>query len=501
MKKNIFIQLKKFNWAIWMLPGLVYQLFFLRTDIFIVPTQSGGGFSDAGIDAEPIRNFLLHGVNTISETGTIFKGPLNSLLWFFITPICSTSYVTAKFIFLLLVTIVFFFIIKNQKQKPIWLLFYFLCCLHPLLGDYLHLPLGEWLSIVCIFCAITFLKSVVEEKIILSKSLFYSFMFLLFAVLFKVQYAYIIPVLPVGLVLLLPSFLYEKGVKNLARKIAVVVSIIIGFVFLMWLVWWLPNQERFISYYHNQDFFRLDRSWKDMCDTRHFWSRVLFYEGEWSVYRLPYKITLGIAAIILLLPKKINLKSEIAFVLAWNIFEWHKFNFSYLPERYLLGLFSAGILLMLFVSFSLLQTFKLYAVPVIAILFFLPLHWELSEAIHRLKTRTYSFDKSQQQLKKFIGKKDIVIGAYAPALCWNTGCETHYINDTLSNGVNILKRFTPDFILCDSIEEDIGKAFSAQRIDITQIATPVYTVHFTFLSNILYKVDKEKWKDAADKVR
>ena len=322
-------------------------------------------------------------------------------------------------------------------------------------------------------------------------------MFLLLAALFKVQYLYIILVFPLSLLLILPSFIYEKKTTIIFGKLFHVFVIIAGFAVLMWLIWYLPNKERFHFYYEKQQFFRLDRSWKDMSDTRHFWSRVLFYDGDWSVYRLPYKITLAIAFVILLLPKKFSFKPEIAFTLAWTIFEWHKFNFSYLPERYLLGIFVSGILLMLLVSFSLFQKLKFYAVPFIAVLFFLPLKWKIKTAVENFQNRKFTLINSQQKMKNYIHKNEVVLGAYASSLCWNTGCETHYINDTASNGKNIFTCFTPDYVICDSAEYDIGKAFSAQHVNIHDFATPLDTFRFSFLSAILYKVDKEKWNNMA----
>jgi hypothetical protein len=166
--------------------------------------------------------------------------------------------------------------------------------------------------------------------------------------------------------------------------------------------------------------------------------------------------------------------------LAWFALELHKLTMVYLPARYQVSLLVSMGLLMSVTAAGLmeLKPFRIRAVTVticlaaILTLFSINMH-SYYETLNR---RTYVLRDTNIYLSQRIGKNDVVLGAWAPSLTWESGSKAIPVWNHFLNYRDPLIRFDPDVIIAETDEQDSEQAWKSQGINLQQISDSIKVV-------------------------
>lgn len=484
-------------WIIWVV-FFIMQLPFIQADPLIALSHSRDAFTDEGLNTSQVRNWTNHGKWDIWECDNLIKNPLFNALLALPFKVFGTHWLTARLTVLITVILLLLFAssLKPTHNKiPIFLLFAF-TQFHAF--HYAHFSMAEMVAVACVIAAIaSWIKYAVQNHVC-DKQPYWLYISLIFATAawwLKVQFAYLILLIPVS-TLWLWLFTYHhylRGKKLFFSSLYLFAAV--SFVILLFVViWYFPHKEAWIYIMNDQATNRFPH-WKYLGEVVKF--NFLQYFNQPAVLPLFIMFIPSIPISVWLYVKQRSpfMLSVIIISATWLMLETHKIFIHHVPGRYLVSLFVAMSVFTIVVWSGFAQwllsqyvnnvyskkKYRKYQIGVMFV-FITMTALLVNNAYYYIKSfnkRSFVIrDISRYVQQSLPEKKAVVLGAWSPSLTWGTQLRAVPVWKDFLNDKNILETFRPRIIFSEPEEQDSNGAFLADGIKIHEISDSVksYTV-------------------------
>jgi hypothetical protein len=449
-----------------------------------------GPFTDEGLNTIQVRNWVNNGGLSLTECDNLLKTPMLGFPLALTYNIFGTSHVVSRLHVLLLVFLGLLWIGLDRKTSRMMIIFLLSTALLYPVFQSSHFSMGEMLSVASVLLAIHFLARSFDPEFSQrshDKHAVLSGVFLSLSYFIKIQFIYLIALLPV--VLFIHWFNGNYFVRKMVpRQGFAITSTLLFFLLLYLLAWYIPNKEAYdYMMVHQSGEFVLS---KKMWEYIHFNLDYHFIKGwiQWFCYFFLILLVAG----FFILNKTPSKRYPVLFFssLAWFFLELHKLTMAYLPTRYQVSLFVSMGLLISVVSHELLTvSFKrgrmlvrTAAVAIISIIVFINIY----NYTDTLQHRTYSISETNEYLARSLGPDDIVLGAWAPSLTWSSKSRALPVWNNFLNYEDPVNTFKPGVIIAEIDEQDSEQAWSGQGINLREIADSSRTVRIGQWDLVIY---------------
>jgi hypothetical protein len=458
---------------------LLSQLPFLTADAALnIAGDSRGAWTDEGLYTCQIRNFIHHGRFDILDGDAFLKSPLLSFSVFPFFKVFGTSLSTARLIAIFFSLSLLLIFLKNRLTLIVGSCFIVSTLMLFPIHQYGHLCLAEIFSSLIVVVSILVLTLSHSNK--KYAPLIVSHFLLLLAVLFKIQYIYIL-ILP--LLLKTALYLFNRSIENINQfLIACILSIII--LMGIFSLWYLPFRETWKQLAN----FQSGRISLDSLSLGLIWwnIKVNLLTSPYIIFTLTF-ISSVISALYNISRNFYTkeLKTLLLISFLWFTIELHKLCMVYLPVRYLISFYmSMGIFIAVVMGFNITQVLsKVKSISLICLIsIFLLNIYHYQEAYSQ---RTFVVQNINNYFKKLTKKEDVVIGPWAPSFNWESQCYAYPIWNEFLGDRNIKTYYKPDYIVSEYNQEDSDTAYKKNNIildayadSITQIKVALWKLNF-----------------------
>ncbi|MCF8364875.1 MAG: hypothetical protein K9H16_03785 [Bacteroidales bacterium] len=454
------------------------QLPFLTADPdTLVDLHTMGAWTDEGLYASQARNFIHYGDFGINDNTTFVRGPIQVLLQVPVFYCFGTSLVAARMLSLVWVCIMLL-LLGSYKPWRIFMVFLLVFAFtHFRVFNFSHYAMAEMMAVSALLAGFMFLSKFKESNNL--KYLFLSTFMVFISWGLKIQYIYFIA-LPPAII-----FLFDMQ-KKINREIsfrkcfvdlAWVTSFSTLFVIAYLLFWYLPNKDFYDMIMFEQTEQRYD-----------VWTRIhLTMDFNIHYFILnPENYPLIFATILALLIwagswsfSHIKIKNQLIVIIGfiWLISEFHKLGMTYLPQRYLLGLYvAAGF----FASAVLFQFFYLNKYLKTILIVFL-LGTALFNGYFNFETyqhRTYELKAANEYLKKFDWEGKTIAGVWAPSITWQTKARVIPVWSDYADPETFFENYTPSLIVAEANEGSSGEFYRRNGFNLAEMSDSVRFFNF-----------------------
>ncbi|MBL7905494.1 MAG: hypothetical protein JNL22_10780 [Bacteroidales bacterium] len=452
---------------------------FLKADPdTMVSLNTRGAWTDEGLYTAQLRDYINHGHLKLYNNNGFIVTPGFQLLLLPFFYLFGTDIVVGR-LFTLLFTIAVLMLFARDRSLRLPALFYLM-----LAGfqyhyfQFCHYSMGEMSAInmllLSLFSLVKFEESgrAGKKHIWLFLAAFFSF--LSWAI--KIQFAYVVVLVPASLLLkaLIGGLGTSVSRKQVFGYFGISVLFTFGLAFLYLLVWYLPHREFFnyILNYETAD--RFKKTIPDLIGVYRFNFRHLIWVKElWPVIILA--LLLLIAAILSFVSKKNRKGVSLAmlFAVLWLAVEQHKIAMVYLPTRYFLSLIAAAGMVAAFAATNLFHERKLliaWILPLIASVFV----WNTIQVYNSWQRRTFDIKAVKEYLEKSdIQKDQPVLGIWAYTLASGSEAPTLGIRYNYLNDKNPIQAYKPRLVISEFNQAESDSAWARQGIDLTALSDSV----------------------------
>jgi len=476
--------------------GLIFlsHLPFINADPDRNMSVGRGPFTDEGLNTIQIRNWVNHGDLNLKDCDNLLKTPLLGFPLALTYKIFGVNHVVSRLHVLVLLFMALLLFGLDEKHRRIIIIFSLITLLQYEVFQSSHYSMAEMLSVAAVLLSIHFLTRSFDTGLsqkLQNRQAILSAVFLSLSYFIKIQFIYLIVLLPV--VLAIQWFTTNYLVRRLVvRQGFVITSTLLFFLLLYLLAWYLPNKEIYdYMMAHQSGEFTFSGKIREYI---RFNLEYYFLKGwfQWFVYIL---LALMVTGFVMLKRSKSRRYPLLFFSsLVWFLLELHKLTLVYLPTRYQIGLFVAMGLLMSVVSNELLawpaaRTRTLVRVMTIAVLFTLT----AINGYHYIDTfhhRSFVIRDTNKYLAAGLQPGDVVLGAWAPSLTWVSGSKALPVWNNFLNYQNPLNKYHPRVVIAETDEQDSEQAWSSQGIILQDLADSVKTVKIGQWEVIIYWMHK-----------
>ncbi|MGB3076573.1 MAG: hypothetical protein WBB36_14695, partial [Chitinophagales bacterium] len=178
---------------------LLLHLPFLGADPDIHLSSSRDAFTDEGLNTSQLRNYINHGKLDFMECDNLIKTPLFNLALYIPLQLFGTHLTVARITILLIVFGFIFFLLSNLHFRPVIIIMSLTTMLQYYVFQYAHFSLSEMLSTVFILSGIFYIFLFVANNCRQQMHLFLSSFYIALAYYSKIQFVYIISLIPLVL--------------------------------------------------------------------------------------------------------------------------------------------------------------------------------------------------------------------------------------------------------------------------------------------------------------
>jgi len=469
---------------------LLFELSFLKADPYST-LNSRDAWTDEGLYSAPLRNLVNHHYYNVTESDSLVKTPLFgfTLIPFFL--LLGTHLWVSRLFVLLFTALVIFIFLKDKFLHRFGLLMLLLCFTQYHIFQYSHYGLAEMYCIDFILLSLFFLYRWGIGKAP-NASLFLSVMFSSFCWYAKIQFAYIVWIVP-GVVFFCTVKDYFETTRLQYKALLLTLLYIIIFALIYYRMWYIPNHRFF-------DYVMLIQG-KDRFDVfSQIFDRIkyTFNLEVWvsTVKHYVYTLVFSLVGLLYLLIRKRGkhtgwLKDDrgsfvlFLFVFCWFLTELHKLYLISPPTRYLLAFFFSGAMLITVSLFMLEQSGKL-AKALVSVFIFIILAVNLHYDVSAYKKRTYAIAAVNEYVARCNFGKHPAIGAWAPTVAWEAKAKTLPVWKDYMNYIAPVKTFHPRLVVSEANEEDSNNAYSSQGINLKEISDSSRTFRIFNYDLVLY---------------
>ncbi len=489
--KHLF---KRHNWWLFILLLFVLHVPFLEADPLVKLSHSRDAFTDEGLNTSQVRNWANYGEWNVWECDNLIKNPLFNVLLAIPFKVFGTSWLTARLTVLLSVLSLLLFSASLKPMRAIITLLILAVFTQTHVFYYSHFSMAEMVAIASVIAAISswIYYAINPYKKRNDGWLYISLFFATVAWWMKVQFAYLILLIPVSTCILwLFANHHKKRGKSLFFSLLILIAAV-GFTILLYIItWYLPNKDAWVYIMKDQAMGRFPHS-KFVFDVVKF--NFFKYFNQPAVWPLFLLFVLAVPVSVWLLIKQRSVFYLSLFIISavWIMLEVHKIFIHHVPGRYLvsffvaIGLFSIIVWLETF-RYILLQFYfkkgnirKTHLIGGIfsgtILLLLIVIH--IVQYGFSLNYRTYVIKHVSQYIKQTEPGEVVALGVWSPSLTWGTTIRAVPVWKDFLNDQLILKTFRPRIIFSEPEEQESNGAFSADGITLTELADSVknYTV-------------------------
>jgi hypothetical protein len=453
-----------------------------------------GPFTDEGLNTIQIRNWINNGDLDLSECDNLLKTPLLGFPLAVTYKIFGTSHIVSRLHILVLLILALLVIGLDEKHRWIIIIFSFITLLQYQVFQSSHFSMAEMLSVAVILLSIHFLARSFDmdfSQIIRTRQAVLSAIFLSLSYFIKIQFIYLILLLP--LVLLIRWFTTNYFVRRLIiRQGFAITATLLFFLLVYLLAWYLPNKKAY-------DFMMAHQSGEFNFSMK-IWEYIRFnldyhFLHGWFQWFAYFFLAMMIMGFIMLKRSKSKRYPVLFFsALAWFFLELHKLTMVYLPTRYQVSLFASMGLLMSIVLFELMhwpvaRTRNLVRWATVAVITVMTAinGYNYFDAINH---RTYVISDTNKYLATHLAKDDVVLGAWAPSLTWDSRSRAIPVWNNFLNYQDPVSKFHPKAVVAEIDEQDSEQAWSSQGISLQELSDSVRTVKIGQWEVIIYWMDE-----------
>jgi len=451
-----------------------------------------GAFTDEGLNTIQVRNWVNHGELSLSECDNLLKTPLLGFPLAVTYTIFGTSHVVSRLHVLILLFLALL-LVGLKKENRIWSGIFLLTTLmqyHVFQSS--HFSMAEMLSIGSALLSIHFFVNALNPGEFQKPPKLHAFLAGLFISLtyyLKIQFIYMI-LLP-AIVLII--FWFSKNYlirRRIIHQGMIFAGTVLAFLLIYLFAWYLPNKETYdlMMAHQSGEFSISTKTWEYIRFNLNFY--FLKDLMQWFVYAFLLFLAAGIPLAIT--SNSIHFRLWFWSSLAWFTLELHKLTMVYLPARYQVSLLVSMGLLMSVTAAGLmdLKPFRIKvvaaAISLAAVLTLFTIN--LSNYVETLEHRTFVIRDTNTVLSLRVGKNDLVLGAWAPSLTWESGSKAIPVWNHFLNYQDPLDRFKPDVIIAETDEQDSEQAWKSQGIDLKEISDSVLTVTIANWEVMIYQI-------------
>jgi hypothetical protein len=429
-----------------------------------------GPFTDEGLNTSQVRNWVNQGELNLDECDNLLKTPLLGFPLAVTYKIFGISHEVSRLHVLVLVFLALLLIGLDEKNRLMMIIFSLITLLQYQLFQSSHFSMAEMLSVAAVLSSIHYLVRSFDVDFTQrkrNKFTILSTVFLSISYFIKIQFIYMVLLLPIVVAIQWFTSAYPNRRIVLRQEIIIITSLIVFLVFYFF-AWYLPNKNAY-------DYMMAHQSGEFKFSGK-IWEYLSFNLGyhflkswvQWFVYILLVLLVTG----VVLLKRAKSKRYPVLFIssLVWFMLELHKLAMVYLPTRYQVSLFGAMGLLM---SVVLAELFTLPAgrtrvyariFAVVLILIMIAINgYNYLDTLHH---RTYAIHDANEYLAKNLNKSDVVLGAWAPSLTWDSGSKALPVWNNFLNYQDPITKYHPRVIIAETDEQDSEQAWSSQGIDL-----------------------------------
>jgi len=449
-----------------------------------------GPFTDEGLNTIQVRNWVNQGTLNLSECDNLLKTPLLGFPLALTYKLFGTSHAVSRLHVTVLVFLMLLLIGWNRKNTGWIIVFLLITMLQYQIFQSSHFSMAEMLSVAAILAAIDmFSRSSDPEYTQKSrdKQSFLAAVFLSFSYFFKIQFIYIIVLIPFVLIIRWFTTHYFAR-KHIVRQGFIITGTLLLFLLIYLLGWYLPNRQAY-------DFIMANQS-GELSLSGKTWEYVKFnlsyhfFQGwlQWFLYFFILLLFTGFYLLNITKSKRYTVLFLSSFM--WFLIELHKLTMVYLPTRYQVSFLASMGLLMSLVLFELIsvkkqrQSMIFRPLAVLSILVLLCINIFIYK--DSLQHRNYVIRDTNLYLSKYISKNDVVLGAWAPSLTWKSGSKALPVWNHFLNYRDAVNQFNPSVIIAESDEQDSEQAWKSQGINLSLISDSTKSVRIGNWDLIVY---------------
>jgi hypothetical protein len=469
--------------AILLLIFILSQLAFLSADADpVISTKSRGAWTDEGLNTHQIREYVQFGQLDLLDGDNLLKTPLFS---FFLSPFfkfIGISLELARVLTVLFCALTTFFIFRRKELAATGISFIVLTLFFFPVHQYAHLSLAEiYASILIVAGIISYAFSDNRKETIVLVRLY---LLLLLAVLFKVQFIYVLG-LPV-FISIVEYFLTRSrnDLLPILRSIGILMLTLTG----MFALWYLPFAHEWSRIAEIQPGLpRFDELSLGLIKEN---IKRLLLSERYLLFTLMF-ILCAIYVLFGLFKRSLSHGQKVLVFLSfgWVLVESHKLCMIYIPMRYLISFYvSMGLFIAIVLGILMSKERRT------ALVFGLPALMLVLQNIYYLKVsaseRTFAVKNMNSYIGSIAQEGDVVIGPWAPAVTWEARVHAYPIWVGFLGERNILHYYKPDFIISEPQEQDSDGAYRKNGILLDSIGDAVYSERIAEWDLIVYKTKK-----------
>lgn len=462
---------------------LAAHLPFLTADPDINISFSRGPFTDEGLNAIQVRNWVNHGYLDLDECDNLLKNPLFGFSLAIPYKIFGAYLLVSRLHVLLLFLTVLWVICSDRKHRPYLLILIPISLLQYQVFQFSHFSLAEMLSSASVLLSIHFFARSLDIQFNKKTRQNYAILagvFISLSYYFKIQFIYIVPLIPLTQ-LFLAARKRAQHRKMLLRQGLYANGTLLVFLLLYLFTWYLPNRESY-------DFIMSMQSGELSLNSK-IWEYLWFnlknyiFNGWFTIFAVTFLMMLPLGFYLLLRNPSSRYPSLFLASLVWFLLESHKLAMVYLPTRYRIGLYIAMGLLMSIVMGEILLRRKaggslpgavwLKAIAIAVSILLISINiWQYRSTLER---RTYVIRDINRYLAEHLEPGDLVIGAWAPSLTWESRARALPVWNNFLNFQDPVLTFNPRVVISEKDEQDSEQAYKSQGISLEGLSDSTKT--------------------------
>ncbi len=455
-------------------------------DIHIRTGGSRGSWSDEGLYTSQVRNYINHGLFDLLESDAVLKTPLLSAYLYLPFIGFGTSLEVARVATVTFLLISMFIFARRRELYSAGSILILTTFLFYPIHQYSHIGMAEIYGTLLLLNASMFFSVYINDQ--RRSFLYYTYLSLFLAVLFKIQFIYVL-VIPV-LSTLLSTLL--NGRRNLGKEVLASITILILLILVMIFLWYLPFQNEWASIVDQQSgiFTRTTISVNSLLENI---QRNFLVRGY-----LPFtsSFLIGLLWSIRNLVKNRygkHTRGMVIFSIIWFFVELHKLPMDYLPVRYLISLYFSMGLLISIVTADILISNNTRPARLIAGLTLLALLIVNSYHYRRSFTnRAYSIANINEYISFCTTPEDVLIGTWATSFNWkskNFAIPVWHEFLWTDNPIGDLK---PRVVVSEPDERESDFAYKQRVIDLTKLSDSTRQFRLAYWNINLYWIPKNE---------
>ena len=441
---------------------------FLHSDPDVNLSIGRDAFTDEGLNTSQLRNYINHDYLSFDESDNLIKSPLFNLLLFFPLKFFGTHLFVARLTILISFLLILLLLSMNESFGKIIPALFITTLIQYYVFQYSHFSLAEMLCVALIIAGIFFLFQFLRQQ--QSSQLLFAAFFLSATYFAKIQFAYVIVLIPHALILAHCLKLSYLTLQNFALCILWLTV----FSFIYFINWYLPHWAIF-DYVMKNESAQKFAAWSDIPKTVAFNVVHVLFNPQNFIFNsfVVASFLLGI-----FLWRKSDSSFKIIFLLSilWTMIELHKLAMIYLPSRYLVsyyfaaGFMSSVVLTQAIRKKSATTRFSFFRFAAIVLLALCGIKNGFDyKSLY--ENRQYSVENINNYFSSTIKNPDApVMGVWATNATWDCKARCIPVWYNFLNDQNLFERFQPQAILSEPNEDESNGAYSNQDIDLKAMA-------------------------------